>query len=184
LPLAAALAWLAAAAPAQAQVMDSETAEIQSIVLARGAITKVADMDFGQIIPANGGTVTLSPDATPTCTVVGVIQSGTCRAAEFTLLRSGGNSSNAPVRIRQLNGGSVILTGPGGATMTLTNISIGNPTNLNTDPGGPSTDLARYRFASTTNPVASFKIGGRLNVGANQPGGVYTGTLTIEAEFN
>jgi len=179
-PLAAALAWLAAAAPAQAQVMDSETAEIQSIVLAPGSIENVTDMDFGQILPGTGGgAVTMSAAASPTCSVSGtVIHSGTCRSARFSIR----GIRHQRVRIRVTNGGSVILTGPGGATMTLNSISI-LPVGMTSVNGGNGWNLGNYRI-DTVSGITDFYLGGRLNVGGTQAPGVYNGTLNLQIQFN
>jgi hypothetical protein len=179
-PLAAALAGLAAAAPAQAQIMDSETAEIQSVVLAPGSIVKVADMDFGQILPsASGGSVTMSAAASPTCTATGgMIHSGSCRAARFSIR----GIRQQKVRIRVTNGGSVILTGPGGATMTLNSISI-LPVGMTSVNGGNGWNLGNYRI-DTVSGITDFYLGGRLNVAALQAPGVYNGTINIQIQFN
>ena len=174
-------------ATAQGQVAgDVETAEARTSIVSGGSLISTRDMDFGRISqPALAGSVTITPSASPTCSpTAGLVRTGACQPAEFAFLRQGNNNSNAPVNIRQLNSGSILLTGPGGATMTVTNISIGTVTNLNPTTGvGPAGTLGRYRFATAV-PLATFKVGGRLNVGANQAGGAYTGTLIIEVTFN
>ena len=179
-PLAAALAWLATAAPAQAQIMDSETADIESVVLAPGSIVKVADMDFGQILPsAAGGSVTMSAAASPTCTATGgMIHSGSCQAARFSIQ----GIRQQRVRIRVTNGGSVLLTGPGGATMTLNSIAI-LPVGMTSVNGGAGWNLGNYRI-DTVSGITDFYLGGRLNVTAMQAPGVYNGTINIQIQFN
>ena len=179
-PLAAALAWLAAAAPAQAQFVDSETAEIQSVMLAPGSVEKITDMDFGQILPGTtGGAVTMSAAASPTCAVTGdMIHSGTCRAARFSIR----GIRQQRVRIRVTNGGSVILTGPGGATMTLNSISI-LPVGMTSVNGGNGWNLGNYRI-DTVSGITDFYLGGRLNVAGTQAPGVYNGTINIQIQFN
>ena len=178
-PLAAVLASLAAA-PAQAQFQDSETAEIQSVVLEPGSIVKVADMDFGQILPSTaGGSVTMSAAASPTCTATGgMIHSGSCRAAQFSIM----GIRQQRVRIRVTNGGSVILTGPGGATMTLNSISI-LPVGMTSVNGGAGWNLGNYRIDAESG-ITDFYLGGRLNVAAMQAPGVYNGTIEIQIQFN
>ncbi|MGV3554427.1 MAG: DUF4402 domain-containing protein [Croceibacterium sp.] len=179
-PLAAALACLALAAPAQAQVIDSETAEIRAAILDPGSIANVADMDFGQIIPGNGGgAVIMSAAATPTCTVTGsLVHSGACRSAQFSIR----GIRQQRVRIRITNGGSVILTGPGGATMTLNSISI-LPVGMTSVNGGNGWNLGNYRI-DTVSGMTDFYLGGRLNVAASQAAGVYNGTIDIQIQFN
>ena len=179
LPLAAALASLASV-PAQAQFQDSETAETQAIVLEPGSILKIDDMNFGQIVPSStGGTVTMTAAASPTCTPTGgMVHSGLCRAARFSIR----GIRQQRVRIRATNGGSVILTGPGGATMTLNSISIlaVGMTSVN---GGAGWNLGNYRI-DTESGMTDFYLGGRLNVAAMQAPGVYTGTINVQIQFN
>jgi len=179
-PLAAALAWFAAAAPAQAQIMDSETAEIQSVVITSGGIVNVADMDFGQIIPsATGGSVTMSAGGTATCVpTAGVIHTGTCRAARFAIM----GKRNWVVRVKNQSGSAVILTGPGGATMTLNSISI-TPVGMTSQTGGAGWNLGTYRI-NTLSGIAEFYLGGRLNMTATQAPGVYNGTINVQIQFN
>lgn len=180
MPLAAALAWLAAASPVQAQVMDSETVDTQAILLAPGSIVHVRDMDFGGIIPSTtGGSVTMSASATPTCTVTGtMIHSGACTSARFSIR----GIRQQRVRIRVTSGGNVILTGPGGATMTLNSISI-LPVGMTSVNGGNGWNLGNYRI-DTVSGITDFYLGGRLNVAATQAPGVYNGTINIQIQFN
>lgn len=179
-PLAAALAWLAPAAPAQAQFVDSETAEIQSAVLEPGSIVKVSDMDFGQIVPSpTGGSITMSTGASPTCTATGgMIHSGMCRAARFTIM----HRRNRTVFLRSTPNGPVILTGPGGATMTLNSISL-TPVGMTSQNGGNGWNLGTFKINAGTD-IADFYLGGRLNVGAMQAPGVYHGTINVQVQLN
>lgn len=179
LPLAAAMAALAAA-PAQAQFQDSETADAQAIVLAPGSITKVTDMDFGQIVSSNtGGTVTMTASATPTCTATGnMVHSGRCQAARFSIR----GRRQQRVRIRSTGGGPIILTGPGGATMTLNSVSI-LAVGMTAVGGGGGWNLGNYRI-DTASGMTDFYLGGRLNVAAMQTPGVYNGTINIQIQFN
>ena len=180
LPLAAALAWLAAGAPAQAQVMDSETTEIQSVIITSGSIVSVADMDFGQILPStSGGSVTMTAAGAATCTPTGgMIHSGTCRAARFMVM----GKRNWTVRVKNQSGSTVILTGPGGATMTLNSISI-TPVGMTSQTGGAGWNLGTYKL-NTNSGIAEFYLGGRLNVSALQAPGVYNGTINVQIQFN
>lgn len=179
LPLAVALASLAAT-PAQAQFQDSETAETQAIILEPGSILKVDDMNFGQIVPSTtGGSVTMTAATSPTCTATGgMVHSGLCRAARFSIR----GIRQQRVRIRATDGDTVILTGPGGATMTLNSITI-FAVGMTSVTGGAGWNLGTYRI-DTESGIADFYLGGRLNVAAMQAPGVYNGTINIQIQFN
>lgn len=168
-------------APALGQSV-TVTAQGRAAVLSPGTITKLTDMDFGTIVrPTAAGTVTLVPTPVPTCTATAsLVHTGACTPAEFTLM----GRKNWLVRIREQNGGTLLLSGPGGATMTVTNLSI-NVSDMVTAPGGgnPPGTFGRYRITSDGG-TARFRIGGRLNVAANQAVGTYTGTLNIQVQFN
>ena len=177
LPLAAALAWLGAV-PAQAQVLDSETANTAAVVITSGAIVNVAEMNFGQIIPAGGGSITLSAAPTATCTSTGPIRSGLCQAARFTIM----GKRTWTVRLKNQSGSTVILTNPGGATMTLNSISI-TPVGMTSTSGGGGWNLGTYEITNLSG-IADFYLGGRLSVNATQAPGVYTGTIDVQIQFN
>ena len=116
--LAAVLAFALVPAPAAAQETDTGTALTQVAIQEPGSILKVADMDFGQIAQSNNpGTIVLSPQNAATCTVTGgLIRSGICQAARFTIR----GRRNNRVRIREINpGGQITLNGPAGATMMI-----------------------------------------------------------------
>ena len=171
-------AALLAPLPAQAQ-SDEDSAETQVAVLEPGSIANVADLDFGQIIqPSTAGTVILTPGLNASCsTTGGLVRSGVCRAAEFSIF----GRRNWKARMRTV-GGSVILTGPGGATMTMTGISMAS-VSLTPSGNGNGWNLGRYNIDST-NGMATFWLGGTLNVGAGQVPGVYNGTVVVQIQFN
>jgi hypothetical protein len=177
------LALLALAAPAAALAQSaSGTAEAQAAILTRGAMTKLEDMDFGVIIqPVASGTVTMTPSLTPTCSSsAGIIHSGACQPAAFSIMFRKHDKN----RVREMNGGTIVLTGPGGATMTVTNLTIGGLTDMTqVGTGGPSGTFGRYDIESDSG-IATFRIGGRLNIGANQRVGTYTGVLTMNVILN
>jgi hypothetical protein len=180
--LLAALALILFPAQAFAQ-SDTDTAPSVAVILDTGTMAKSQDMDFGDIAqPSAAGTVVLTPTPTATCGITGgvVMRTGPCTAAEFAIL----GRKNWLVRIREQNGGTIVLTGPGGATMTVTNMTI-DVTDMVNAPGGgnPPGTFGRYRIVSDAG-FATFRIGGRLNVNANQAFGDYTGTLSIQVLFN
>ena len=176
----AAVVMASALFPQQALAQDTGTARAQAVVLTPGSVAKTADMDFGKIAQANTpGTIVLSPQDSATCAITGgLIRSGTCRAARFSIM----GRRNNRVRIRQNNGGQVTLNGPNGATMSVNNLTIGinGMTSIN---GGNGWDFGNYRI-DTNSGITEFWIGGTLNVGAAQEPGVYSGTLIIQIQFN
>lgn len=166
--------------PQQAFAQDTATARARVAVLTPGSVAKTADMNFGKIAQANTpGTIVLSPQQSATCAVTGgLIRSGTCRAARFSIM----GRRNNKVRIRENNGGQVTLNGPGGATMSVNNLVIGvsGMTSVN---GANGWDFGNYRI-DTNSGITEFWVGGTLNVGPAQGPGVYSGALIIQIQFN
>lgn len=180
--LLAALTFVVLPAQAHAQIIsDTEIADARAVLLDDGTMAKVTDLDFGEIAkPNTAGTVTLTPAAFPTCTTsFGLIHTGACQAAQFAVM----GKKNMLVRIRNMSGSPIVLTGPGAATMnvTLTHAVF----DMVPVPGGPSPPghLGRYRITDD-NGFGTFFIGGTLSVGATQASGQYTGTFTIQVLFN
>ena len=159
---------------------DSDQANAQAAVLSPGSIANTRDMNFGQIAQSNtAGTVTMTPAYTAVCTVTGgLVRTGQCTSAEFSIR----GRRNNRVRIREINGGVVTLNRPGGGTMTdsYMTISVAGMTSVN---GGNGWNFGNWRI-DTNNGITEFWVGGRLNVGAAQPPGVYTGVMMIEIQFN
>lgn len=171
-----ALAFVLLPAPALAQAVGS--AEAQVGVLEPGAVVAVADMNFGQILqPATAGTVVLTPGSTCT-TTGGLVRSGLCRSAQFSLMAT----RQARARLNHPGNGTVTLTGPGGATMQVTNLTLG-VTDMTPTAGGGNANLGRFQITAQ-NGVATFRLGGTLHVGALQAAGTYTGQLVIDVQFN
>lgn len=174
-----ALALILPTNPAAAQTATT-TGGASSVIVTPLSLVKSKDLDFGLIAPAaTAGTVTLDPVA-QTCAVGGgVIHAGTCQAAEFV----GMGTRRMMVRIQVPT--TVTLTGPGTA-MTVTNFTLATSPDL-AFVGGNGNGLGngnrRYQI-QPTNGIFDFRVGGRLNVGANQAGGVYTGTFTVTVQYN
>jgi hypothetical protein len=168
-------------AQARAQVAsDSEIVDARGVILEQGTMAKVTDLNFGDIaMPGTAGTVSLTPAASAVCTPsFGLVRTGPCVAAQFAVF----GRKNWLVRIRNMSGTPIVLTGPGGATMNVTlNHAVGD---MVAEPGGPSPPghLGRYRINSDSG-LASFWVGGTLSVANGQASGVYTGTVTIQVLF-
>ena len=172
--------------PAQAKEVASATATTQAVVVAPTTIIKVQDMSFGRIVARpQPGTVTIN-GATGVCTVTGpILEVGTCRQAIF----AGMGSKNMRARISL---DSVInLTGPG-QTMVLDQVFLSNDSTIsfsgNPNANGQGIGLTqgngnqRYTITSPTG-IFTLKVGGRLNVNANQLPGIYTGSITVTVQY-
>ena len=183
--MGAALA-LTLCAPAQASEVASATGTTQAVVVAPATIVKVQDMSFGRIVARpQPGTVTVS-GATGACTVTGpILEVGTCRQAIF----AGMGTKNMRARISL---DSVVnLTGPGQA-MVLDQVFLSNDSTIsfsgNPNANGQGIGLTqgngnqRYTITSPTG-IFTLKIGGRLNVNANQLPGIYTGSITVTVQY-
>lgn len=138
-------------------------------------LSKARDLDFGRIAARpTAGTVTVNA-ATGACTTTGpILHVGGCASAEF----AGMGSPNQYVLIQVQN--VTQLTGPG-TPMSLTNIQV--------DRGS---DLANTIFQilgwpvyriNPSNGIFDFRVGGRLNVNANQAPGTYQGTFNVRIEY-
>lgn len=175
-PFVAALAALGALTPGMAAAQSNEEVQAQVGVIAPLSITKLADLDFGDIIPSTGGTVVLSPTVSPTCAVTGaVLQSGICQPASF----GGVGAAGQRVRVRRPIGNAITLTGPG-ADMTISDITInGDPT---LTPVRSNVNWERYLIASADGTFV-FRVGGTLTINANQAPGLYSGTFDIRIDY-
>jgi hypothetical protein len=149
------------------------------LILTPLSIVKGADLDFGGIVrPSSAGTVILAPTPVPTCTTTGgLIRTGPCQPAAFY----GYGSPNQVIRINQPNWPLVVSNGA--QTMTITGRVLNGDPNLVHVSGNPNGNgSVRYRIVSA-NGLFSFRIGGTLNVAANQAYGVYTGTFSVTVDY-
>lgn len=166
--------------PAQAQAVVA-TGSAEAIVVAPLSLAANEALNFGRIAPGTtAGTVTLNPD-TLACTTTGPIaRTGVCQPAEF----SGMGTRRMTVRIQIPT--SITLTRVGGTqTMTVTNLVLDTTPDLQFLGGngnGLGNGNRRYEIVPT-NGIFDFRVGGRLNVGANQLGGVYNGTFVVTVQY-
>lgn len=177
-------AALAIAMGCGASAARAETTAVQTrtVIVTPLSVVKIADMDFGDIIsPAASGTVTLTPTATTACTTTGgLIRSGTCQAATFRGL----GETNQVVRLRFTSGQTMTLSNGLGQTMTVTDRTVdGMPSFTHLSGNTASNGNIRYRITSLDGAY-EFRVGGRLNVGANQAQGHYSGTFTVTVEYD
>jgi spore coat protein U-like protein len=177
---ALALALSAFLAPvAQAQVATAQ-GSATAVVVTPLTLVKVEDLNFGRIAPrANPGTVTVNVN-TGTCTVTGgLIHQGACQFAEF----AGMGTRRMTVRFQIPT--TVTLTGPAGATMLVDTMTLGTQPGL-TFLGGNGNGLGngnrRYSIDANSG-IFTFRVAGRLNFGANQRAGVYSGSFPVTVQY-
>jgi spore coat protein U-like protein len=172
----------AALSPAlQAKEVARATGTSSAVVVEPVSLIKVQDLSFGKIVPRpTAGTITVNPD-TGACVVTGAIMEvGTCRAAQFV----GMGRRNLFVRFQIPT--TVTLTAPGGATMVADTFTIGNSPDL-LFIGGNGIGLGNGNRRWAIQPLSgifSFNVGARLNVGASQAPGLYTGTFSVTVQYN
>jgi hypothetical protein len=160
----AAVATLGIASGAQAATQDSANVSA-TILTSLSVAVEAADntLDFASIAPgASNAVVSVAADGSRTCDT-SVICSGTTNAPTFDIV--GAPSSTVYVRFQNasepLSDGTDSMT----ADTFVTNL--------------PS-DIATLDATGKK----SFTVGGSLNVGASQPAGTYTGTLTVNVAYN
>ncbi len=161
------------ALPAHAQTV----VDVRTIILGELSIVKSKDLNFGGIAGTAAGTVDMTPTAAATCTAsAGLVHVNQCQPGEFI----GKGQTGRVVRIKKPTGDLITLIGPG-ANMTITGLVLdGNPelTLVKQTPG-----YSQFRISSA-NGIFTFRLAGRLNVGANQAPGVYTGTFNVVINYN
>ena len=134
-------------------------------------IINTAPLDFGSIIPAAAaGTVTINAQTgvrtATTVTLAGGAFSTAAFVAAGTALR---------VVTLTLNPATTITISNGANTMTINRLRV------SADGGGQQTFGPNHTLNAIG--VITFNVGGRLNVGANQASGLYTGTFTLTMDY-
>ena len=153
--------------PSLAARAATATGTAQLVVVAPFTVVKTADLVFGNLIAsATSSTVTINPNTLARTTTGGIIgASGAFHPAEFVTQ----GEPNRRVNIRLPNGSTLLTRVGGGATMTVTNFTRnGAPPN--------STPL-------DATGLLTFRVGGQLNVAANQMPGSYVGSFTVEVQY-
>lgn len=166
-----------AASPAAAQ----ETASAHAEIVPSLSLQSTRDLDFGQIAYTAAGTVVLTAEDAANCTSTGgVLQHGACTAAVF----EGYGQSGRTVRLKVPGAAGINLAGPGGATMSVTSITVNGSPALGPPLTGNSSSngFRRYTIVSADGAF-EFRIGGTLNVAAGQALGLYTATFVVEIAY-
>jgi hypothetical protein len=156
---------------------ETFAAPSQASVVTPLSLTKTSDMVFGTIAsPVAAGTVVLTPASTCT-TTGGLVRTGTCQAAAF----AGLGTANQVVKLNLPN--YPITISNGAQSMSITGRTFDPGADLNHLSGNVNGNGAiRYRIVPA-NGIFTFRLGGTLNVGANQQAGVYTGTFSVSLDY-
>lgn len=130
------------------------SASASATVMAPVAISKTADLSFGRFATGAGGTITVS--ASGVRTVSGVVPSddGSTMTAAQLVVTGGANTTY-----------SITLAG----------------TSLSRTSGSETMSLRKF---SGLSGAGSIHVGGTVTVAANQAPGDYTGSLSINVEYN
>lgn len=147
----------ATSVPAHAQ---SQSGTAVSTVLNSLSVANTTDLDFGTLVAGTtAGTVTIAPASGARTTTGGVAAAGGSPGAA-TFVATGVINRLYLITLPSV---ATVLTNGTGGTMTVTNFAH--------DAGF----LPRF----LSGPVATIHVGGRLNVGANQADGNYSGTFNL-----
>ena len=160
IPLLVLLAPAAMAAPVAAPTPPAAQAALMRPL----TLTKLADMDFGNLGVTTAGTAVIDPVTNTLAVTGGVIRlGGTPHAARF----AGATSSSAVVNIKLPNR-AVLLTRVGGTqTIAVDNFTLDGQSKRATAQAG----------------VFEFNVGATLRPAANQVEGVYTGTFDVTIQY-
>lgn len=150
-------------------IAASTTGTANAVIYTPLSIVENTQMDFGGIAPdAAGGILTLNTAGAIPIIPAGFVLAGATAAGQFTVTGEGGLQYAIT-----FPGAPFILNGSGGGTMTVDNF-VTNPASPRTIPGVLGT-------AGSTNDV--ILVGANLNVGATQTAGTYTGTYTVQVDY-
>lgn len=160
-----AAALIAAAWPSQLLAMPAvRDASGAARILSSLSVQKIADLDFGAVTVTTAGTITLDPVTGAVATTGGVLAvSGTPQAAHFI----GAASENAVVIIKLPRQPVTLTRVAGTETMTLDKLTLDSP--------------SKRTMANST--TFEFKVGGTVDVDANQADGTYLGTFTVSVQY-
>ncbi|RZJ10619.1 MAG: DUF4402 domain-containing protein [Rubrivivax sp.] len=158
------------------QAADNASASATAVVLQPIAVSKNADLVFGNVVIGNGD-VTVATDGTRTRSGTTALPTGvTPVAARFDVTGSGNNTFAV-----SYVGSDTVLTDLSANTMAVDWIVevVGTAT-----PTG-KTDATTDPTTGTLNAGAAFIfVGGKLTVGVAQPAGTYTGSVVVTVAYN
>lgn len=156
----------AIAAPAHA---GSGPGTAKTFVLGPVAMLNTAPLDFGNIIPVGGGTVTVDAQTGVRTSTGVVLAGGTVSNAQF--IATGTPNQTVTITLSPLP--IVITSGANSMSINQVRVSVngGGP-----QPVGPNANLGPIG-------VINYAVGGRLNVGATQAPGTYTGSFSLTMDY-
>ena len=167
---------LGAAGMRAVQAADNATASATAVVLQPIAVTKSADLVFGNVVAGNGN-VTVATDGTRTKTGTAVLPSGVSPvAARFDVTGTGANTFSI-----DYTGSDTVLTDASANTMAVDWITEAVATTTPTGKTDPATDATT---GTLTSGAAYIFVGGKLTVGAAQAAGTYTGVVKVTVAYN
>ncbi|MFI5119191.1 MAG: DUF4402 domain-containing protein [Thermoanaerobaculia bacterium] len=141
---------------------DTKTANASARVVAAIALTKTADLNFGDVVAgASLGTVVMTP-------------AGARSAVGGTTLGNANGAAAAGFSVAGVSGATYAITLPAGPIV----ISAGvNNMNVTAFTGSKAT-------GTLTAGADTFTVGATLNVAAAQVAGSYTGTFPVSVNYN
>lgn len=164
--------------PGSSVAADNATATVTATILAPIAVAKTTDMNFGYILPATTGTVTLATNAARTASGPSLIAGITPTAAKFDVTGDGVATFSISYA-----GSSATLSD--GATHTM---AIDFITEAISGSGGAATGKTATGTDATTGTLSAgaavIYAGGQLSVDAAQTPGTYTGSLIVTVAYN
>lgn len=159
---AAALALVAPAATVRAA--PTAAASGNALIIYPVTVVKTKDMDFGNVASTIAGTAVIDPNADSISATGGVtLVGGTPHSAEF----AGAAQSSSVVNIKVPTKPSTLTRVGGTETVTVTNFTL---------QGQSKRTLAKAQSFT-------FRVGGTLNVAANQAEGTYVGTFDVTVQY-
>ena len=176
LSLKIAAAFALANAPSLVAAQAVETANSSAQLFEEVTLSNGRDMDFGRIIAPRNGRVDMTAEDTAVCTPNNtLIVLDACQSAAF----DGVGVAGAQIRVRVPPGRRINLTGPD-RDLRLRQMTVGA--------GDGLTFIRRQNrnFDFTINDATGafeFFVGARLLIRNNQAPGVYSGTFSIEVDY-
>ena len=136
------------------------------------SIVENTQMDFAGIAPsAAGGILILDTANSIGILPLGFVLSGTPASGQFTVTGEAGLTYGIT-----FPGAPFTLNGSPGGTMTVDTFTVSGVGSPRTIGGGPP-------GAVPVSATDTFTVGANLNVGASQAAGTYTGTYTVQVDY-
>ncbi|MCB0520001.1 MAG: DUF4402 domain-containing protein [Saprospiraceae bacterium] len=160
-----------------AQTSATETTDAGAVLIVAMTLTETSPLHFGSnvLTSSAGGTVVLPSNSTTRTYTGGVATSAATPVA-----------TNAAYDVTGTALETYALTLPTSTTVTHTSVGTGVNTMTITLMTARFNGASADAVTSTLDAdgLDSFTLGGTLNVGANQVGGVYAGTFDVTVDYN